>query len=94
MLSKLKTIHQASQFIEIDIGSSGSDNSHESFDETMKKDDQDYHHNLSQSSTDQIDNIDKNIKFRRLTKNQKSFWLNMDLKSISVMIHILYTFQI
>ena len=73
MLPKLKTIHQTSQFTEIDIGSFRSDNSHELFDETMKKDDQDYHNNLSQSSSDQTDNIDKNIKFRRLTKSQKSF---------------------
>ena len=68
MLSKLKIIHQTGWFIETDNDSFGYDNSHESFDETMKKDDQDYHDNLSRSSSEQIDNVDKIIKSRRVTK--------------------------
>ena len=58
----------------------------------MKKDDQDYHDNLSRSSSEQIDNVDKIIKFRRVTKKKKYFWMNLALKIISVIIQILYAF--
>ena len=82
MLSKLKIIHQTGQLIETDNDSFGSDNSHESFDETMKKDDQDYHDNLSRSSSEQIDNVDNNVhQIQKSNQKLKIFLDEFGLKN-------------